>query len=802
MGGEDGTLPEDGGPTGKAKGEPCLSGDDCASGLCGWGRDGRACVDACPDAPCPAGEVCANTDPLDAASPEACVDHYSSLCAPCASDADCGPAPNSLCVAAPGGVGAFCASACVLGDQCPEGFQCSGAESVGGEVKAVCVPTAEESCSCSPWAAYVGTVTDCLVTNDSGSCGGTRGCGDTGLTACDAPVPAEDGCNGVDDDCDGITDEAVPGLPCGITNTFGTCPGLTACQAGQIICAGDDPTLDFCDGADNDCDGVTDEDHPDLDADGQADCVDEDDDGDGVLDVDDNCPLASNVTQDNLDGDEFGDICDDDVDGDGTANIADNCTLTANADQLDTDGDGTGDACDDDDDDDGILDADDNCPLAQNVTQDDFDGDDIGDICDDDIDGDGVANLADNCTLVTNGGQADLDGDQLGDACDDDLDGDSVQNDQDNCPVASNVTQTNLDGDKFGDACDGDIDGDGAINGEDCGPEDADVYPGAPELCNNINDDCDGETDEDIAPEPCDITNEFGTCPGTTSCEAGGVELCNGVAASEEVCDGIDNNCEAGADEGFPNTDDDDEADCVDDDDDGDGALDDDDNCPKAFNQTQNDTDKDGQGDACDIDDDDDNILDDDDNCPLVSNPQQLDLDKDNVGNACDNDLDGDGVFNNDDCKPLDANIYGGKVEVCDGIDDNCDNVVDDGCDEDGDDFCSDARDIVGSPAVCPNDAGKPKGSDCFDGNGDVFPGQAQYFTTPYGNGSFDYNCDGNPQKQWNGTNSCGGFSCGGNPGWIGGVPDCGKPGSYSTACTGFFFVCNDNDENRTQACR
>jgi len=86
----------------------------------------------------------------------------------------------------------------------------------------------------------------------------------------------------------------------------------------------DQLTTDACDGKDNDCDGATDEGHPDTDGDAQADCVDTDDDADGVLDAADNCPLIVNGDQLDTDADGSGDVCDDDDDGDGTAD-ADDC---------------------------------------------------------------------------------------------------------------------------------------------------------------------------------------------------------------------------------------------------------------------------------------------------------------------------------------------------------------------------------------------------------------------------------------------------------------------------------------------
>jgi hypothetical protein len=55
---------------------------------------------------------------------------------------------------------------------------------------------------------------------------------------------------------------------------------------------------------------------------------------------------------------------------------------------------------------------------------------------------------------------------------------------------------------------------------------------------------------------------------------------------------------------------------------DGDGFPDNIDNCPNAYNPSQNDVDRDGHGDACD-------------NCPNVFNPDQLDTDHNGTGDAC-----------------------------------------------------------------------------------------------------------------------------------------------------------------------
>ncbi|TNF32387.1 MAG: hypothetical protein EP329_10385 [Deltaproteobacteria bacterium] len=281
-------------------GDPCDENLDCASGWCVPSAAGLVCTSGCENG-CPSGWECGQVTNQATDEVYVCIDPTVSLCQPCETDDDCtvyAAGAGHRCLDS-GPAGRFCGKSCSVGDvQCPPGFTCEPEE--GGEgAEGQCVPeTGLATCACNALAEALELATTCRVANGFGVCPGVRWCGPDGLTPCDAPIPAEETCNGADDDCDGETDEGVAtGTSCDIVNVYGTCPGTGFCVAGEVQCVGVAAEAEVCDGRDQNCNGEADEGFPDLDDDGIADCVDPDDDGDGTPDDQDCAPKDAAISK-------------------------------------------------------------------------------------------------------------------------------------------------------------------------------------------------------------------------------------------------------------------------------------------------------------------------------------------------------------------------------------------------------------------------------------------------------------------------------------------------------------------------
>lgn len=96
--------------------------------------------------------------------------------------------------------------------------------------------------------------------------------------------------------------------------------------------------------------------------------------------------------------------------------------------------------------------------------------------------------------------------------------------------------------------CEPDRDADGYPESRDCNDREASIHPGATELCNNIDDDCDRSIDEAVT-RGCGA--QIGACrQGIESCQLGRWSECVGsVEPGPEVCDGIDNDCDGTTDQ-------------------------------------------------------------------------------------------------------------------------------------------------------------------------------------------------------------------------------------------------------------
>jgi Notch 1 len=135
-------------------------------------------------------------------------------------------------------------------------------------LKVPCTPSAEV---CNGKDDNCDGITDNITstrcgTTDVGECEyGQTKCVSGSLTCDGAVGPRAEACNGKDDDCNGTTDDPsagafTPPLGNACPPQFGTCAAHTECISGAATCVRDvGPSPEVCDGFDNDCDSQIDE---------------------------------------------------------------------------------------------------------------------------------------------------------------------------------------------------------------------------------------------------------------------------------------------------------------------------------------------------------------------------------------------------------------------------------------------------------------------------------------------------------------------------------------------------------------
>ena len=244
----------------RAFGERCEQHVECESTYCMSYSLGKFCTKTCEEG-CPEGWACMPMDnPHGEGRVSLCTPiDQQQLCMPCVDNSACGYNNSNWCMSFANGQ--YCSQDCTY-QGCPAGYRCEDVSDAKGNQARQCVPVSG-GCVCD--STSVGQVRGCMNSNEFGTCYGQEECGADGeWSSCNAQTPSAEICDGLDNDCDGLIDEDLDGGECDIENEFGTCRGTEMCAGIEgMACFGQTPAEEMCNGFDDDCDGLVDEDFVD-----------------------------------------------------------------------------------------------------------------------------------------------------------------------------------------------------------------------------------------------------------------------------------------------------------------------------------------------------------------------------------------------------------------------------------------------------------------------------------------------------------------------------------------------------------